>query len=201
MAEDCNAKLAGEFTKACGIKPKQGVDKKWYGNWEDIDFAATQLANRNTVITTLVLKAEAKVYTASGNDKSHIVKHALAVGDFGNGYIHTDEYVPLYIGINESERIQELVEGARVFTIEKMVDKGINGEIQYRIAGFESGMVITNDDYSSSENSGTSKIICATKEGEEEATRLKIWNPAGGTATIEVWLTTNVYVAPEPEEG
>lgn len=191
---DCNNQLAGQFARECGYKPKQGVDKKWYGNWADIDFTATQLANRNTTVTTLVLKSGKKVYSAQGTDKSHIVKHALAVGDFGNGYIHTDEFTPVYIGENEAERIQELAEGARVFTISKMIDKGVNGEIQYRIAGFESGMVITNDDFDSSANSGTSKIIVATKEGEEEATRLKLWNPTGGTEDIEDWLTANVYV-------
>lgn len=190
----CNLKLAGEFATVCGHKPKQGVVTKWYGNWEDIDSAATQLANLNTKVTTLVLKAGTKVYKAEGTDKSHKVKHALAVGDFGNGYIHTDEYIPSYIGADQAKRVQELVSGARVFTISKMVDKGVSGEIQYKIAGLESGMLITNDDFDSSANSGTSTIICATKEGEEEATRLKIWNPAGGTEDIEDWLTANVYV-------
>ncbi|MBA4154152.1 hypothetical protein [Flavobacterium sp.] len=193
---DCNTEMAGEFTEKCGYRPKQGVAEKWYGNWKDIDSVATQMANRNTKVSVLVLKAGKKIFKAAGNDKSHIAKSALAVGDFSNGYIHTDEYVPIYIGENEAERIQELADGARVFTINKMIDKGINGEIQYRIAGLESGMVITNDDFSSAENSGTSKIICATKEGEEEATRLKIWNPAGGIVDIEAWLDDNVYVAP-----
>ncbi|WP_445454107.1 hypothetical protein [Flavobacterium sp. 25HG05S-40] len=194
MADECNAKLAGEFAKECGYKPKQGVAEKWYGNHEDIDIVATQLANRKTTVTLLVLKEGAKVYKAQGNDKSHKAKHALAVGDFGNGYIHTDEYVPLYIGPNEAERVQELVEGARVFTINKMVDGGIAGEIKYKIAGLESGMLIANDDFDSSANSGTSTIICATKEGEEEATRLKIWKPENGIADIEAWLEDNVYV-------
>ncbi|MDI9256320.1 hypothetical protein [Flavobacterium sedimenticola] len=190
----CNTKLAGEFTRACGFKPKQGVDEKWYGNWEDIDREATVLANRNTKITTLVLKEDAKLYKAAGNDKSHKAKHALAVGDYGNGYIHTDEYIPMYIGDNEAQRIQELVEGARVFTIEKMVDTGVSGETTFKVAGFESGMLITNDDYDSSANSGTSTIICATKEGEEEATRLKTFLLAGGVAATQAWIDANTYV-------
>ena len=197
MAE-CNTDLAGEFTRACGFKPKQGVAEKWYGNWADIDREATVLANRNTKITTLVLKAGKKLYKAAGNDKSHKAKHALAVGDYGNGYTHTDEFVPLYIGDNEQERIQELAEGARVFTINKMVDTGVAGETTYKIAGFESGMLITNDDFDSSANSGTSTIICATKEGEEEATRLKIFLLAGGVEATQTWIDTNTYVAPAP---
>ncbi|MGV3695501.1 hypothetical protein [Flavobacterium sp.] len=194
MAEDCNSKLAGDFARPCGYKPKQGIAEKWYGNWEDIDREATVLANRGTKITTLVLKENAKLYKAAGNDKSHKGKHALAVGDFGNGYIHTDEFVPLYRGENEAERIQELAEGARVYTIQKKIDSGTAGELTYQVAGYESGMLITNDDYDSSANSGTSTIICATKEGEEEATGLKIFMLAGGAEATAEWITTNEYV-------
>lgn len=191
-----NAKIAGQFTRICGQKPKQGVVEKWYGNWDDVDRTATQYANRGTTVTELVLKSGKKVYKAEGNDKSHKVKHALAVGDYGNGYIHTDEYIMMSRGVNNQERVQELSEGARVFTIEKMVDTGNNGETTYKIAGLESGMVITNDDYDSSANSGTSTIICATKEGEEEATGLKLFIPTAGVDEVETWLTANVYVAP-----
>lgn len=193
---ECNAKLAGEFTRKCGTKPKQGLLEKWYGNWDDIDRVATTLANRNTKVAILVLKAGTKLYKAQGSDKSHKGKHALAVGDYGNGYIHTDEFVPLYRGENEAERIQELVEGARVFSIQKRVDTGEAGELTYQIAGLESGMVITNDDYDSSANSGTSTIICATKEGEEEATGLKIFLLAGGLAATTTWIESNTYEAP-----
>jgi hypothetical protein len=191
---DCNRKLAGKFAHKCGHRPKQGVSKKWYFNWDDVDIVGTQLANRQTKVTAFVLKAGAKIYPADTVSKGKKVKHALAVGDYGKGYLHTDELILTYVGENESERIQELVDGARVGTINKMIDGGENGETMYRIAGLESGMEIINDDFDSSANSGTTTLILATNEGEEEGTRLKIWSE-GTLADTEAWITANEYTA------
>lgn len=191
---DCNNKLAGEFVQKCGHKPKQGVNRKWYGNVADIDRVATQLANRGTKVTALVLKAGAKIYAAGGNDNAHKIAHALSVGDFSTGYIHTDSYSITYRGANESERVQELVDGAKVFSIEEMVDTGEAGETTYKIAGLESGMKIINDDFDSSANSGVTQIVCATKEGEEEATGLKHFLLTAGLAATTAWIEDNVYV-------
>lgn len=199
MPESCDAKLSGLFARKCGHKPKQGVAKKWYFNTEDVDRVATQLANRATKCTALVLKAGAKLYPAEGSSKTKKVKHALAIGDFSNGYIHTDEFNVTYRGEEEAERIQELVDGARVGTINKMVDTGLNGEISYRIAGLESGMEILNDDFDSTANSGVTTLIVATKEGEEEGTALKIFMMPADTELsdleeTEAWIAANEYV-------
>src|SRR5690606_7238992 len=118
------------FAKKCGHKPKQGVVKKWYANREDIDREATQLDNQGTKISAFVLKAEAKLFPAYGNKVSR-ANHALAVRDFDNAYIHTDGYTVLYRGETERERIQELVDGGRVVTINQKVDGGIAGELSY----------------------------------------------------------------------
>ncbi len=191
----CTTKLAGNFVRECLHRPKQGFLKKWYINEEDIDRAATQLANRGTKVTALVLKAGAKIYPADGPDKTKSGSHALSVTDFGNGYIHTDNFTVTYRGEKQRERIQELVDGARVVTINQKVDRGLTGELSYEILGFESGMSITNDDWSSSENAGTSKIVVATKEGEEELTGAKLWSE-GTLAATEAWITANEFVEP-----
>lgn len=193
---DCNAKLAGDFSRQCGHRPKQGVVEKWYVNWEDIDRTATTTANRGTKVTALVLNEGAKIYKARGTDKTSKAEHALAVGDFSNGYIHTDRYAITYKGEDERERVQELVDGARVVTIVKKVDTGIAGELTYEIAGLESGMVITEDTFNSNENSGTTSITCATKEGEEESTGLKLFLMTAGLAATTTWITTNEYTEP-----
>lgn len=196
---DCNAKLAGLFAQKCGHKPKQGVSKKWYFNIDDVDRVATTMLNRATKVTALVLNAGAKIYPAEGPNKTKKIKHALVVGDYANGYAHTDEFVVAYRGEDEAERIQELVDGARVGTINKMVDTGENGEITYRIAGLESGMDIINDDFDSTANSGATTIICATREGEEEGTGLKQFLMPAATEPsdleeTEAWITANEYV-------
>jgi len=189
MAENCESKLTKAFRKKCGYAPKQGIDKKWYGNKEDIDYVATQLANRGTVITTLVLKSGAKIYPAEAPKSANKqVVHALSVGDFSNGYIHTDTLIVTHQGAEESEAIQEMVEGAKLFTINKKSDG------TYIVAGFESGMSITNDDFDSNANSGTATITVATEEGQEEATRVKILD----MEDMDAFITANEATAVTP---
>ncbi|MHC0442313.1 hypothetical protein [Flavobacterium sp. 3-210] len=196
MADTCDNKLAGQFTQVCGHRPKQGVYKKWYINWDDVDKEATQKANRGTVVTALVLKTGSKIYPAQGNKKVSSIEHALAIKDFGNGYIHTDRFSITYKGPNERERVQELVDGARVVTLSQKIDTGTSGELSYEIAGLESGMEITEDNYNSAADSGITKIAVATKEGEEEATGIKLFQMTGGLDAIETWISTNEYVPP-----
>ncbi|TDO68826.1 hypothetical protein EV143_11810 [Flavobacterium chryseum] len=195
MAENCDEKLTGQFVKMCGHRPKQGVAGKWYINHDDVDVEATQKSNRGTVVTTLVLKTGAKIYPAVGKKVSSI-EHALAIKDFSNGYIHTDRFTITYKGPAERERVQELVDGARVVTLSKKVDTGISGELSYEIAGLESGMEITEDTFNSGADSGVTKIAVATKEGEEESTGIKLFKMVGGLDAIETWITTNEYVEP-----
>lgn len=194
----CEAKLAGMFARKCGHKPKQGVRRKWYINYDDIDKVGSQSENRGTKISTLVLKASAKIYPAEGNNKTSKASHALSVLDFGNGYIHTDNYSVMYRGEDERERIQELVEGGRVVTISEKVDSGVNGELSFEILGFESGMVITEDNWSSSENSGVTTLTVATQEGEEEATGAKLFlmndsTPEPSYADTLAWIEANEF--------
>jgi hypothetical protein len=196
MADTCNDKLSKGFVKKCAHKPKQGIKRKWYFNIDDIDKTATQLANRGTKVTALVLNAGAKVYAAEGNNKTSKANHALVVGDHVNGYIHTDNFTVLYRGEEERERIQELVDGGKVGVIVEKVDTGAQGELSYEILGLESGMAITEDNWSSSENGGATLLTVATMEGEEEGTGAKLWIDTD-LATTVAWIAANEYAAVE----
>ena len=195
MAEDCKSILTGNFKKICGYKPKSGIKRKWYGNVDDIDKEATIIANKGNAITTLILKTGAKIYSVGGNDKTHVVRAAGVVGDYGNGFTHTDVVNILYRGLAERERVQEIVDGARIFSISEKVDGGENGELTYEVAGFESGMLMNAFDYDSSANSGVATLTVATKEGEEEATPPKVFMSTD-VATTAAWLETNTYAEP-----
>lgn len=195
MAENCEALLSGNFNKICGYKPKAGIKRKWYGNHDDIDVEATILANRRNQITTLVLKEGAKIYPVLGNDKTHQIQAAAVVGDFGNGVTHTDVVNILYRGANERERIQEIIDGARIFSIVEKVDGGEAGELTYEVAGFESGMILSAFTYDSNANSGVATLTVATKAEEEEATPPKLFLDTD-VATTAAWLETNSYVEP-----
>ncbi len=186
---NCDAKLAGKFARQCGHRPKQGIQKKWYLNWNDIDRAATHLDKRGTVVTQLTLKENAYLYPAEGNPKIHKASHSLSVLEFGNGYIHTDTYTITYRGADERERIQELVDGAKVCTIIQKTDGGVNGELTFEIVGFESGMVVTEDNWSSAENSGATTLTVSTLEGEEETTGIKLLQ----IEDVEDWIRGYEY--------
>ncbi|WP_299153056.1 hypothetical protein [uncultured Christiangramia sp.] len=195
MADECSSVLAGNFKRICGYKPKQGIKKKWYGNVDDIDKEATVLANRGTKITSLVLKADAKIYPVLGNDKTNGLQSSGVVGDYGNGFTHTDTVNILYRGENERERVQEIVDGARIFSIVEKVDGGENGELAFEIAGFESGMLFNAYENDFIANSGVATLTVATKEGEEEGTDVKLFQDAD-YATTKAFLETNTYVEP-----
>jgi hypothetical protein len=195
MADTCNDKLAGDFAKRCGYKPKQGLTKKWYLNWGDVDREATQLVNKGTKITQIVLKQDAVLYKAEAHTKALKAKHALSVLDFGNGYVHTDMLTVLYNGENERQRIQELVEGGRIISIVEKLDTGIHGELSFEVFGYESGMLITEDTYDSNANSGATNISVATNKGEEESTGKKLFLMAGGVQATHDWIIANEYVA------
>ena len=194
MADTCNTKLSKSFVKKCAHRPKQGIKRKWYFNWDDVDIAATQTANRGTKVTALVLVSGAKIYAAEGNVKTSKASHALTVGDYVNGYIHTDNFALLYRGEDERERIQELVDGGKVGTIIEKVDTGVAGELSFEIVGLESGMVITEDNWSSSENGGVTNLTVATREGEEESTGVKTWSETDLAGTL-AWIAANEYTA------
>lgn len=193
MAGECEINIGGNLNTICGYKPKQGIQKKYYVNFDDIDRAATTLANRNTKISALTLKAGAKIYDAAGNDKSHIGKAEGVVGDYGNGAKHTDVLNIIYNGENERERVQEIIDGARVVTIIKKVDGGESGELTFEILGFEAGMTMSSYSWDSSANSGVATIEVASKDGEEEATPPKLFLDTDITTT-QAWIDANVYV-------
>lgn len=200
MADNCETKLTAAFVRKCGHTSKQGVAKKWYFNWDEVDREATQTTNRGTKVTALVFKPGGKLYPAEGPSKNKKLRHALEIGDFANGYTHTDEFILTYRGEDEAERIQELVDGARVGTLNKMIDTGVNGEISYKIAGLEAGMEIINDDFDSDANSGATTLIVASKEGELEGTALKIFlmdasiDPEKSALQVtEEWISENEY--------
>jgi len=192
--QTCDDKLSGQFAKKCGHKPKQGLTRKWYFNWKDIDREATQIVNKGTKITQLVLKQNAVLYKAESAPKGLKAKHALSVLDFGNGYVHTDSLVVLYNGEYERERIQELVDGGRIGSIVEKLDKGVNGELSFEVFGYESGMTITEDNYDSSANSGATTITVATEKGEEETTGKKLFLMPDGVSATEQWIEDNTYV-------
>ncbi len=189
---DCSSKITNAFIKKCGHKPKAGLVKKWYLNWEDIDRSASTTDKDGTVVTNFVLKQNSKLYPAESSSKLNKAAHELVAGDFGNGYKFTDDYPVLYRGEDEAEQIQKLTKGAKVCSIVQKVDGGLNGEITYAVLGFESGMALTTDTWNSAENSGVSNLTIATKEGEEESTGAKILN-LGTLAETEEWIAQNEY--------
>lgn len=190
---DCVNVIANDFVAQCeGYMPKKGTEEMYLYNINDVDYSSTTMTNKGTKVTALVLKTGKKIYKAGGNSKTNRANHALSIKDYGNGYIHTGGATILYKGEVEREAIQELVQGSRVGVIVKKRDGGLAGELKFEILGLESGMEITEDNWNTTENGGTTSITFATPEDEEESTGAKLWVETD-LATTEAWITTNLY--------
>lgn len=193
----CNTKLAKNFVQQCAHTPKKGVIKKWFINWDDIDFTATQTANEGTKVTAIVLNAGAKIYPAEGHQSASKADHALSRKGYGVTYIHKDSFQITYDGETERENIQKMTKGRFVTIIERN-DKGLSGELTYEVYGLEAGMLLTEDVKNTGENAGTRNITVSTQEDQEESTGAKLFMMLDGaendlTAT-KAWITSNTYV-------
>jgi hypothetical protein len=184
--------MTAGFLKKCGHRPKQGITRKWYGNISDIDRTATTIVADGTLVQSLILKTGTTVFKIEGDSKSLKNKHALAVLDHDNGYVHTDMFIIPYHGPNEKQRVQKLAQGARVFSIVERLDSGINGENTYEIFGLESGMTIVEDNYDSAANGGVVSITVATNKGEEESTGKKAFLVGSADDTL-AWIDANTF--------
>lgn len=189
----CDSRLAVGFLRNCE-RPisKAGIKRKWYGNFEDIDRAATQLATDGMVISKLVLKPEKKLYPVEGGKKLSSASYALSITDYGNGYIHTDKYTLTQQNATHLSGIRQLISGARVFSIIEKLDRGVNAETAFWVYGFESGMQLTEHTGSTVENGGSDLLTVATQEGEEEFTPPKIFLDKSFDDTLK-WITDNAY--------
>lgn len=191
----CVTLLDGNFDAVCGHKPKQGVLEKYYVNYDDIDRTGTTLANSNNLISSLVLKAGAKIYRADGNDKQFQGQVNGVVGDYGNGFSHVDILNLANRKINEREQVQKIADGARVVVIMKLVDGSDDDSTKFVVFGYEAGMKFNAYAWDTNANSGVASLTVASVEGEEEATPEKVFLDTNLTTT-ETWISTNTYVAP-----
>lgn len=194
----CDSKLANKFVQQCAHTPKKGIIRKWYINWEDIDFTGTQTANKGTKVTALVLNSGAKLYAAEGHEKAAKADHALSRKEYGVTYIHKDQFQVTYDGEEERENVQRMTKG-RFVTINERNDKGLAGELSYEIYGLEAGMVLTEDVKNTNENAGTRNITVSSQEDQEESTGAKLFMMMSGTpaennlAATTAWIAANVY--------
>ena len=165
------SRLSGGFVKKCGYKSKAGVLRKWYLNYDDVDRLKTKLSHKLTCIEELVLKDGAKIYPVYATKRA-ASNHNLVKSEGKDLYKHEDTLVILHRNPSSRERIQELVNDGRICVIIERVDR----ESRFEFLGFDSGMVITSDDYNTHDNNASSTISIATPDNEEELTAIKLLN-------------------------
>ncbi|MDA8956154.1 hypothetical protein N9H19_00855 [Flavobacteriales bacterium] len=170
----CIPKIIRGFVQNCDHTPKSGTLKGWIFNYDDIDRGATQIVNKATKITDLVLQADKNFYVLGAENKSVIASHESAKGENGTRYTHTALIKVPYRGENERQTIQELALGSRVGVIIQKLDGGVSGELSFEVYGFESGMLLDQDNFNTSENDGVTLIGVKSYEGEEEGTANKL---------------------------
>ena len=194
----CENKLAKNFLRQCGYKPKAGLENNiWIANTKEIDKAVSQLSASKMTISTLALVAGAKLYRAEGSGKYPQGNTELVKGDNGSAWKHGNTIRILYYGDEQREQLQNMIQDGRFSSIIEKRDSGTAGELTYDVLGYEGGMAVQTVVWNSNENDGVVEITLATEEGEEEATDRKIFMDTD-LATTKTWIETNTegYVAP-----
>jgi len=190
----CENKLAKNFIRQCGYKPKSGLENNIFLlNTKEIDKALSQLSASRASVTSLTLEAAAKIYKAEGAGKFPQGTTELVKGDNGSSWKHGATVRILYYGEDQREQLQKMVDDGRITAIIEKKDTGLAGELTYDVLGYESGMAVATVTWNSNENDGVVVITLSTEEGEEESTDRKIFMDTDLTTT-KAWIETNLAV-------
>lgn len=178
---DCTSLISGNFQRAelCSYNPKQGITKAWLCNLSDIlkgDDAekTTTLQAQGTTVRSLFLKDGKKLYQLEGQEANYQATHAFVQTTYFKALTHSFIYRIPYNGETQIAQLQNLLLGAKVVAITKHIDRGIYGDTEFRVWGYEAGLELNATDFDSNANNGTIGFTVASKAGQEESTPAKL---------------------------
>tara|TARA_R110002153_G_scaffold1965_2_gene9714 strand:+ start:6231 stop:6800 length:570 start_codon:yes stop_codon:yes gene_type:complete len=187
----CENKMTGNVSRDCSYRPSQGVLEAYLINLDDIDKAACTATP--TALTSLVLKAGAKIYSVDSVDTGLGLAATGARDAYGMAYTHTQR-LRIIDGTSATwARLDELKEGNFV-SIVKTKGASSDGLSQYKVGGFDFGMKMTADSVDYDAESGTRGIELTSQEGSMEANSALIYLDTD-VATTEAFLSTNLFTA------
>tara|TARA_R100000541_G_scaffold38661_1_gene46435 strand:- start:68 stop:637 length:570 start_codon:yes stop_codon:yes gene_type:complete len=185
----CENKITGNISRDCSYRPSQGVLKAYLVNLADIDKPACTASS--TALTSLVLKADAKIYSVDSVDTGLGLAAVGARDAYGMAYTHTQR-LRIIDGTSATwAKLDELKDGNFV-SIVKTKGASSDGLAQYKVGGFDFGMKMTTDSVDYDAESGTRGIELTSQEGSMEGNSVLLYLDTD-VATTEAFLSTNLY--------
>lgn len=164
----CNSAVIGaHFDFLCDYTPTGGIAAAWIGNFNDLDKINSVLNADRTQITTLALKSDKKVYRLSGQEESYQATATFVARDFDNATLQNLIYVPPTNSPEQLSGLKKLIQGAKAFVIYQSLDVGLDGSLEYRVIGYDSGLVITDQSYDTNASAGRVGFTLSNKANQE----------------------------------
>ena len=164
----CTKKVTANILYACTDAPRKGVDggKGVLINYDDIDFAASTVSGSK--ITDLVLKSgtagfEVQWYKDLASANSSFAPNAEDV----DGFLHNFLTRLSNSSAANADRANELKNG-RFVMVYMTRYKGANNLEAFKVAGWDSGLRLSEMVNNTLENSGATLFTLATEEGDVE---------------------------------
>lgn len=164
--------ITGGFSLACDRTPKKGiVQNVKLINKSDIDYDATVFASGNDlVIESLVLNTGKTAFTFEGvKSVMNFTFNKVTKETTFNKFIHSVSVYCNDLGIASKTELQAILGGAELVAIVETKEQGVNGDSAYHVAGYENGLVATDDSTFDANEDGGMLLTLASVEDLEES--------------------------------
>lgn len=164
----CDLKITADILYDCIDTPKRNLDNgsAVLINWEDIDFAGSTVSGGT--ITDLVLKTG-----TTGYKLDWYKDLASATGTYAPDAEQIDGFIHNFLGrlpttsAENAERANELKNGRFIVAYETKY-KGVDSLDAFKVAGWETGLKLSEMVMNTAENSSSVLFTIATEDGDFE---------------------------------
>lgn len=193
MATNCDVLIARGIGADCTDPLVRGVEQRGViMNYADVDFSAVEYDTANKhIVKTLALKAGKKGYEILqlGATPFNGTQSEGVVGDYGNSFTHTVQFVVLETGPDVAEMVDALVNGKFVVVLEnnaKNLKKASSpGDSAYQIYGLEGGLRFSSGTAEKWNDSTKSGWLITLQETEAPSSALYLFNTDYATTQTE----------------
>lgn len=166
--------IGAHFNHDAGYKSRGGVKEAYIGNFKQIDHASCVLNTEETEITTFQLTSGSKIYKLEGCEDNYGGTPSFAdrTADFAVAQNFT--YTLPNITRQGLKNFKNLTDSGKVFVIYQTNDIGGDKDVDWRIIGFDSGLVISDLSHDLNANAGQLAFTINSKTDQEEALPFKL---------------------------
>jgi len=171
MPTSCDGLLTSDILFDCDNAMTGGMEVNvLLFNHKDIDKVATTFDPTNrTKMTNFALKATKTGYLLQGIKQVNALKFELVKKELGpDKFKHTFAGLILNLSSANKLRLLEMSQGGLYAVMVELKWKGAASAEAFQIAGYDSGLELMVNTWSSNENDGNVSIELSSKEGYEE---------------------------------